>query len=231
MVRTSWRFKMKRTIALIIVLFLSGCSGTLVSLSVEDSHPEIRQHFRLGQDHFGKWPYGAKKDCIDAILINATNNSSQYNACGFPVPDLRCYKVVSMEYVPMPDDLKGKMYVVAFKDKQGDVVFKGYHKTHPMTYTIQRAGEEPYTIVDTTCREVYDTKYFGKYEVPKCVLELYSKARAGGYLPEQFEDQESFIKLRSPEPDDFNPYEGASLSAGKQWKKACEWWDEDSLRN
>jgi hypothetical protein len=45
------------------------------------------------------------------------------------------------------------------------------------------------------------------------------------------EDQESFIKLRGPEPDDFNPYEDAPLSAGKHWKKACEWWDEDSLRN
>jgi len=45
------------------------------------------------------------------------------------------------------------------------------------------------------------------------------------------EEQESFIKLRTPEPDDFNPYEDAPLSAGKQWKKACEWWDEDVLRN
>lgn len=186
---------MKPILSLILVLLVSGCSGT----------------------------YDAKKACINAIV---TNNGSQSNACGFPVPDLGRYKVVSMEYVPMPDDLKGKMYVVTFKNKQGDVVIKLYHKTHPMAYTVQRAGEEPYTIVDTTCKKVYDTMYSEKYEVPQCVLELYSKAKIGGYLPEQFEEQKGFTKMRSPEPDDFNPYEDAPFSAGKRWIKACEWWDE-----
>ena len=52
---------------------------------------------------------------------------------------------------------------------------KGNHKTHPVAYTIQKADEEPYTIVDTTCRKVYDTKYFGKYEVPQCVLNYTAK--------------------------------------------------------
>jgi hypothetical protein len=222
---------MKKIIALIIVLFLSGCSGIMVSLSVDDSHPKTTRHFKLGQDHPGEWPHGSKKDCIDAIATHATNNGSQYNACGFPAPDLRGYKVVKMEYVPMPDNLKGKMYVLTFKNKQGGVVLKSYHKTHPFAYTLQKAGEEQYTIVDTTCKKVYDTKYFEKYEVPQCVLELYSKAIAGGYLPGQFEQQEGFIKLRTPEPDDFNPYEGEPFSAGTQWKKVCEWWDEDAFRN
>ncbi|MFB3886589.1 MAG: hypothetical protein ACE144_15285 [Thermodesulfobacteriota bacterium] len=179
---------MKPILSLVIVLLVSGCSGTI-----------------------------------------GTNKGSQSNACGFPVPDLGHYKVVSMEYLPMPDDLKGKIYVVTFKNKQGDVAAKLYHKTHPMAYTIQKAGEEPYTIVDTTCQKVYDTKYFGKYEVPQCVLELYSKPKIGGYLPGQFEEQEGFIKMRSPEPDDFNPYEDAPFSAGKTWIKACEWWDEPSF--
>jgi hypothetical protein len=217
---------MKKIISLIIVLFLSGCNGAVTSL--RDTHPELNRHFNLGHNTYGKWSYGAKKDCMDVIV---TNSGSQYNACGFPVPDLRHYNCISMEYVPMPGDLKGKIYVVTFKNKQEDFVIKAYHKTHPMAYTVQKAAEEPYTIVDTTCKKVYDRKYIGKYEVPQCVLELYSKPRAGGYLPGQFEEQEGFIKLRSPEPDDFNPYENEPLSAGKHWKKACEWWDEDVLNH
>lgn len=130
----------------------------------------------------------------------------------------------------MPEYLRGKMYVVTFKNKQGDVVIKSYHKTHPMAYTVQKAGEESYTIVDTTCKKVYDIMYFGKYEVPQCLLELYSKVRVGGYLPEQFEEQEGFIKLRGPEPDDFNPYEDAPFSTGR-WIKLCEWWDESLLND
>ena len=203
----------------------------MAPLSLKDTSSKIMRHFRLGGDPPGEWPHGAKKNCIDAIVTNATNIGSQFNACGFPVPDLRYYKVVSMEYVPMPDNLKGKMYVVTFRNKQGDVVIKSYHKTHPMAYTVQKAGEEPYTIVDTTCKKDYDTKYFGKYEVPQCVIDLYSKDRVGGYLPEQFEEQDSLIKLRSPEPDDFNPYDEAPFSAGKRWEKTCEWWDEDLLKN
>jgi len=216
---------MKKIISLIIVLFMSGCSGAATSL--RDTHPELNRHFALGRHTFGEWLHGAKKDCINAIVLNAANNGSQYNVCGFPVPDLRGYKVVSMEYVPIPDPLHGKIYVVTFKDKQGDVVIKDYHKTHPMAYTVQKAGEGQYTLVDTTCKKVYDTIYFGNPEVPQCVIELYSQAKAGAYLPEQFEEQEGFIKMRDPEPDDFNPYENAPFSAGKRWRKACEWWEED----
>jgi hypothetical protein len=222
---------MKAIITLIIVLLLSGCSGTMASSSFVGSYPKIMRYFMLGQEHPGEWSYGPWKDCIDAIVTNPRSSASRYNVCGFAVPDLRYYKVVSMEYVPMPDYLKGKMYVVTFKNKKGDIVMKSYHKTHPMAYTVQKAGEESYTIVDTTCKKVYDTMFFGRYEVPQCVLELYSKVRLGGYLPEQFEEQENFIKLRSPEPDDFNPYEDTPLSIGAKWKKACEWWDETVLSN
>jgi hypothetical protein len=222
---------MKLFIFLIIVLFLNGCNGMMVSLSARDPHPGMGWQFRPSQHSPGEGLCSSQKDSPDKMITNIENNDSQYDACGFPVPDLRHYKAISAEYVPMPENVKGKLYVVSFKNRQGDIVVKDYYKTHPMAYTIHQTGGEFYTIVDTTCRKVYDTKYLGKYEVPQCVLELYSKVRPGGYLPGQFEDQEGFIKLRTPEPDDFNPYEDAPLSAGKHWKKACEWWEEDELKN
>lgn len=70
---------MKAIMSLIIVLLLSGCGRTMAALSLKDTYPKIMRHFRLGEDHSGEWPYGAKKDCIDAIVVNATNNGSLYN--------------------------------------------------------------------------------------------------------------------------------------------------------
>ncbi len=189
----------------------------------------MNSHFRVSI--FPDLVDDRRSSCADFTVRNEPDNGVEYNACGFSVPDLGHYHVVKKEYTPMPGRLKGQMYDVTFQDKQGDNVTKLYYKTHLMAYTVQEVKEEPYTIVDTTCKGVYDTKYFGKPEVPQCVLELYSEAKPGGYLPGQFEEQEGFIKLRGPEPDDFNPYEDAPLSAGKQWRKNCEWWDEDSLRN
>ena len=180
---------MWRMVALIILtaLALSACRTVE---AFRDTQMELQGNFKSGQASSGQRPNGVKKDCVEAIVINPKDNGSQYNACGFPVPDLSSYNVVSTEYVPMPDHLKGRMYVVTFKNKHGDVVIKEYHKTHPMAYMVQKARETSYTIVDTTCKEVYDTMYFGKHEIPECVLELCSKVEVGGYLPRQFEDQE-----------------------------------------
>jgi len=208
---------MWKTVGLIIltVLALSACR---TGVAFKDTQIELQGHFKLRQASSEERSDSAKTDCVDTIVPNPTDNGSQYNACGFPVPDLSSYHVVSTEYVPMPDHLKGKMYIVTFKNKHGDVVIKEYHKTHPMAYTVQKTGETPYTIVDTTCKEIYDTMYFGKYEIPECVLELYNKVEVGGYLPGQFEEQEGFIKLHTPEPDDFNPHEDEPFSVGKHWK-------------
>ncbi|OGP63271.1 MAG: hypothetical protein A2169_08535 [Deltaproteobacteria bacterium RBG_13_47_9] len=54
----------------------------------------------------------------------------------------------------------------------------------------------------------------------------------GQYLPGQFEPQEGFIKLRSPEPDEFNPYKDhPHYFWVSGWVKYCEWWPIEWLGN
>ena len=48
---------MKKIVCLIIVLFLTGCGGTMHSLPFKDTHPELNRPFRLGIDTPGDYPY------------------------------------------------------------------------------------------------------------------------------------------------------------------------------
>ncbi len=217
----------KMVVLTVIILLLYGCRGRMTFI---DRGVKINDAFRITR--ITSHASGInKKHCLDAIIRDPLRDAWQYDACGFDIPDISSYKVVSKEDLPMPAPFQGKMYLVTFRDRHGDVVIKGYHKTHLTAYIIEAAGEPPHTIVDTTCRDVYDKMYFGRYEIPKCVVELHKKAEIDGYLPGQFEEQEGFIKLRGPEPDDFNPYEDEPFSSGKHWRKACEWWDEDLLEH
>ena len=161
------------------------------------------------------------------------------NAAGWPAPKRYGYKFVSMEYVERSDIEKGKynkVFVVTFRNKKGDVLISQYFKTHPIAYTIRKAGEEPYTIVDTRCRKVYDTKYPGAkhekypgglgYEMPQCALDLYTTQKPGAYNPGQFEgEQTGSIKLNTPQPDDFNPLDpdNPDPQSSPYFRKACEW--------
>lgn len=173
-----------------------------------------------------------KPDQKSAELFQAQYPGAEYKSEGWPVPDVnKGYKVMLKEYgkldessIPkcfrdMYKEVKwggycpgqfnddSKVYVVVFQNKQGDKVTKYYHKTHPFAYTIQNADEDPYTVFNTGCIKTYDAKIPGslKYEIYE------EKPTSSG------------VRMRTPEPDDFNPYEDDPLSTG-QWTKACEWW-------
>jgi len=165
--------------------------------------------------------------------VAPAESAIEYNAAGWAEwPKRHGYKFISMEYVPRSDVEKGKynkVFVVKFKNKRGDVLISQYFKTHPLAFTIQKAVEKPYTIVDTKCRKVYDTKYPSgtHYEIPQCALDLYTTDNAGAYNPGQFpaEEQTGFVKLNTPEPDDFNPLDPDNPEpwTSPYFIKACEW--------
>lgn len=169
---------------------------------------------------------------ILVLILAVPSWAAELNGKGWPVPKpqelKKYYKVVWKGYVDRSDKVEGdETFAVKFQSKAGDVIFKEYYKTHPFAYVIQKKGEEPYALLDSRCRKVYGWKYAGteKYEIPDCVLEMHTKPKLGGYCPGQFGGkQEGFIKLRTPEPDDFNPLtDDPDPASDPNHFKACEW--------
>lgn len=177
-----------------------------------------------------------KPDQTSIELFQAQYPKAEHKTEGWQVPNLeKGYKVILKEYGRLKEESipkcfrdmyktaklgsycpgqfndDSKVYVVAFENKQGDKVTNYYHKTHPFAYTIEKKGEEPYTIFNTKCTKVYDTK------------------TTGGLKYEKYEDKSTGIKMRTPEPDDFNPYTNeVNPRSNSGWKKMCEWWDESA---
>jgi hypothetical protein len=163
------------------------------------------------------------------VVINA--DGSEYNPAGFKAPDLTGFKVLLKEYAKMSeesipqsfrdmyktdrlgvynpgqfdeDEEHSLVYIVQFENKQGVMIEKFYHKTHPFAFTIREPGKKPYTIMAGQVKGAYCLK------IP---LELkYEKY-----------DTDHWI-LGHPEPDDFNPNTDDPFpERDPEWYKACEW--------
>lgn len=170
---------------------------------------------------------------LEAVVTNA--DGSEYNPAGFKTPDLDKYKPVEMEYVSMHDgipqwakdmyktpkvggycpgqfdeDEKHSLaYKVTFKNKQGTVIEKFWHKTHHFAFTIKEPGKEPYTLTADKAMNSYHLKMPRELKYEKYDTSHWS--------------------MRHPEPDDFNPYkDDPKYSHVTKWKKACEWWPDDT---
>jgi hypothetical protein len=188
----------------ILVLFAAGCISTLPG----------------------------KKPCVDMVVMDATHRLA-YNECGFNPPILDGYRPVEMLYVSMPEsipqwakdmykvtrvglyapaqfeeeDEQSLAYKVTFRNKQGKVIEKFWHKTNAFAFTIKEPGGKPYTLIAGESMGIYalrkeDALKYEKYDT-------------------------SHWKIRHPEPDDFNPYlYGSGYSGSTNWRKMCEWWPE-----
>ena len=166
---------------------------------------------------------------LEAIVINS--DGSEYNASGFKAPDLSGCKVLLKEYARMPeesipqsfrdmyktnklggynpgqfaeDEKHNLAYIVQFKNKQGTIIEKFYHKTHPFAFTIKEPGKKPYTIIAEKAKGAYYLKIPGELK-----HETYDT---------------SHWTLNHPQPDDFNPNTDDPFpERDKDWYKACEW--------
>ncbi len=164
-------------------------------------------------------------------LFQAQYPGAEYNPAGFKAPDLAGCKVLLKEYARMPeesipqsfrdmyktnklggynhgqfseDEKHNLAYIVQFKNKQGTIIEKFYHKTHPFAFTIKEPGKKPYTIIAEKVKGTYCLK------IP---LELKHETY-----------DTSHWTLNHPEPDDFNPNTDDPFpERDQEWYKACEW--------
>ena len=171
------------------------------------------------------------KELIHLKTTVINTDGSEYNPAGFKAPDLTGYKVLLKEYAKMheesipqsfrdmyktdklgvynpgqfeEDEEHNLVYIVQFENKQGVVIEKFYHKTHPFAFTIKEPGKKPYTIIAGQVQGAYCLK------IP---LELkYEKYDTRHWI------------LGHPEPDDFNPNTDDPFpERDLEWYKACEW--------
>ncbi len=170
---------------------------------------------------------------LEAVVINA--GGSEYSPTGFKIPDVERYKAVEIGYVSLlkgipqwakdmyktqkvggycpgqfaEDEEHSLVYKVTFKNKQGTIIDKFWHKTHHFAFTIKEPGKEPYTLIADKAMNAYNLKMLGELKHKKY--------------------DTSHWATRHPEPDDFNPYkDDPKYSHVTRWKKACEWWPEDT---
>lgn len=172
-----------------------------------------------------------KPDQNSIELFQAQYPEAEYRAEGFKAPDLAGCKVLLKEYARMPegsipqgfrdmyktnrlggynpeqfteDENHNLAYIVQFKNKQGTIIKKFYHKTHPFAFTIKEQGKKPYTIIAEKANGPYYLK-----------------------LPWEFKHETydtSHWTLKHPEPDDFNPNTDDPFpERDNEWFKACEW--------
>jgi hypothetical protein len=173
-----------------------------------------------------------KKTCDDMVAMDATNRHA-YNECGFNPPSLDRYIPIDMLHVSMPENIPqwakdmykvthvglyspaqfeeedehSIVYKVTFRNKQGKVIEKFWHKTNAFAFTIKELGEKPYTLIAEESMGIYALRMEGTLKYEKY--------------------DTSHWKIRHPEPDDFNPYLYGSVYGGStKWKKMCEWWPE-----
>ena len=166
---------------------------------------------------------------LEAIVTNA--DGSEYKTSGFKAPSLAGCKVLLKEYAKMPeesipqsfrdmykinkiggynpgqfaeDEEHNLAYIVQFKNKQGTIIEKFYHKTHAFAFTIKEPDKKAYTIIAEKAKGPYHSKIPGELK-----HETYDT---------------SHWTLNHPQPDDFNPNTDDPFpERDKDWYKACEW--------
>jgi len=174
-------------------------------------------------------PKNTKPQYLESIVINA--DGSEYNVAGFKAPSLAGCKVLLKEYAKMPeesipqsfrdmykinkiggynpgqfaeDEEHNLAYIVQFKNKQGTIIEKFYHKTHAFAFTIKEPDKKAYTIIAEKAKGPYHSKIPGELK-----HETYDT---------------SHWTLNHPQPDDFNPNTDDPFpERDKDWYKACEW--------
>ncbi|MBM3199907.1 hypothetical protein FJZ53_03130 [Candidatus Woesearchaeota archaeon] len=179
-------------------------------------------------------PKNTKPQYLESIVVNS--DGSEYKASGFKAPSLENCKVLLKEYAKMPeesipqsfkemyktnkiggynpgqfaeDEEHNLAYIVQFKNKQGIIIEKFYHKTHPFAFTVKELGKTPYTIIAE------------KVKGPYCL-------KIPGELKHETYDTSHWL-LNHPQPDDFNPYTDDPFpERDPDWYKACEWHKKES---
>lgn len=174
-------------------------------------------------------PKNTKPQYLETIVIKS--DGSEYKTSGFKAPSLENCKVLLKEYARMPEESIPKSfkemyktnkiggynpgqfaedeehnlaYIVQFKNKQGTIIEKFYHKTHPFAFTIKEPDKKAYTIIAEKAKGPYHLKIPGELK-----HETYDT---------------SHWTLNHPQPDDFNPNTDDPFpERDKDWYKACEW--------
>lgn len=164
-------------------------------------------------------------------VVTIIEDGSEYNLAGFKAPDLAGCKVILKEYSKMAEESIPKCfrdmyktnkigcynpgqfsedekhniaYIVQFRNRQGTIIEKFYHKTHPFAFTIKEPCKKPYTIIAEKVKGAYCLKM------------------PWGLKYEKYDT--SHWTTKHPEPDDFNPNTDDPFpERDSEWYKACEW--------